>query len=321
MSASKYIIPLFASLLGYGLAAKSSAGCQSFHEVEVKKTYNVTLAERQYLLWFPGNYEPTEPAPLILSYHGGSRTAEEQYQLDLLTTTYFNTDYIVVYPSGINETWQGVPGVTTDDIGFTSSILDELEARYCIDTDRIFATGKSQGGGFVGVLACDEALSRRIAAFSPVSGAFYISDYGDVCDPETVSVEPCNPGRDDIPILNFHGKADKTIKYDGGTRRGACLPAIPHWVQTWAERDGLGLDNETSNLPLAAEDSTAVRYEFGNGTARGLVTHVMDGKNIGHDWPSTQANSDNLESGHHLASFNASSLIIDFFNAHPLSRG
>lgn len=60
------------------------------------------------------------------------------------------------------ETWQGVPGVETDDLGFTSDILNDVQAQYCIDTDRIFATGKSQGGGFVGVLACDEDLSKRI---------------------------------------------------------------------------------------------------------------------------------------------------------------
>lgn len=165
----------------------------------------------------------------------------------------------------------------TDDVGFTSSILDEVEARYCIDTDRIYATGKSQGGGFVGVLACDEEMSTRIAAFSPVSGAFYVSDYGDVCDPETVPIEPCSPGRSDIPILDFHGLDDETINYYGGKRKGGCLPTIPHWVQTWAEQDGLGLHNETSNVPGADENSTAVRYEFGNGTAKGLVTHIMDG--------------------------------------------
>lgn len=62
----------------------------------------------------------------------------------------------------LQERWQGVPGVETDDLGFTTGILDDLEAQYCIDTDRIFATGKSDGAGFVGVLACDEELSSRI---------------------------------------------------------------------------------------------------------------------------------------------------------------
>lgn len=176
----------------------------------------------------------------------------------------------------LQKTWEGVPDVETDDVGFTSSILDELEAQYCIDTDRVYATGKSQGGGLVGVLACDEDMSQRIAAFAPVSGAYYVSDFGDTCEPETVPLE-CFPGRDNVPVLVFHGLADDTIAYYGGPRRGGCLPSIPYWTRTWAERDDLGTENETSAVPGALDGSSAVRYEFGEGGQKGLVTHIMDG--------------------------------------------
>jgi poly(3-hydroxybutyrate) depolymerase len=130
----------------------------------------------------------------------------------------------------------------------------------------------------VGVLACDGSMSQRIAAFAPVSGAFYITESGKACKPETMELRPCSPGRADVPVLAFHGLADDTIPYEGGPRKGECLPAIPHWVQAWAERDGLGTGNETSAVPGAAEGSSAVRYEFGGaGSQKGLVTHVMDG--------------------------------------------
>ncbi|POS72377.1 hypothetical protein DHEL01_v209228 [Diaporthe helianthi] len=309
---------LGASLLGQHAAARPSEGCETDHVVKVEQTFNVQVGDRRYLLWFPANYQPSTPAPVVLSYHGGTRIAEEQQRLDLLSTAYFNQDYIVVYPNGVNFTWEGVPGVETDDVDFTNSILDELEAQYCIDTERVFATGKSQGGGLVGVLACDEDMSRRIAAFAPVSGAYYVSEFGDVCEPETVPIEPCSPGRDDVPVLVFHGLADGTIAYYGGPRRGACLPSIPYWTRTWAERNGLGAENKTSAVPGALEGSSAVRYEFGEGSQEGLVTHIMDGTDIGHDWPSTAPNSDNSQEGRHPASFNASELILDFFAAHPL---
>lgn len=39
---------------------------------------------------------------LELLYSGGSRTAERQQALDLLSTSYFNKDYIVVYPNGLD---------------------------------------------------------------------------------------------------------------------------------------------------------------------------------------------------------------------------
>lgn len=173
-------------------------------------------------------------------------------------------------------TWQGTPNVTTNDVAFTSAILDELEGQYCVDTNRIYATGKSQGGGLVNVLACDPESSKRIAAFSPVSGAFYQTDFGPVCDATTVGI-PCNPGRSRIPILDFHGLVDDTIAYYGGSRRGGCLPTIPHYCQIWADQDGLPGMNVTSSVPGAPPNSTAVRYEWGSGSEQGLVTHIMDG--------------------------------------------
>lgn len=169
-----------------------------------------------------------------------------------------------------------MPGVTTDDVAFTSDILDKVEAEYCIDTQRIFGTGKSQGGNMVDILACHNAMSKRVAAYAPVSGSFYVKDFGDVCRPDTVNTGPCDPGRKNIPIISFHGKADATISYYGGDRRGACLPSIPHWAQVWAERDGLGADNTTSRL-AGADNNDAVVYRWGAGDAKGMVTHVMDG--------------------------------------------
>jgi poly(3-hydroxybutyrate) depolymerase len=58
-------------------------------------------------------------------------------------------------------------------VAFTMEMLDHFEERYCIDSSRVYAAGKSNGGGFTNLLACDAAASKRIAAFAPVSGAYY----------------------------------------------------------------------------------------------------------------------------------------------------
>lgn len=118
-----------------------------------------------------------------------------------------------------------------------------------------------------------------------MSGAFYVANATDnTCDPETIPYNPdiepakdCTPGRAKIPMLEFHGQADHTIAYAGGVRRQACLPSIPHWIQTWAERDGLGSTNVSSGVAGASEGSTAIRYDFGQGDDEGLVAHIMDG--------------------------------------------
>ncbi|OKL60968.1 hypothetical protein UA08_03692 [Talaromyces atroroseus] len=270
---------------------------------------NITIissgSERSYLVFVPPHYSPCVAKPIIFSYHGGDRTAEDQLKLDQLTNPEFNKNAFVVYPQGINDKWQGVPNITTNDTQFTADILRDVESRYCIDSSRIWATGKSDGAGFCNILACDPILSTRFAAFAPVSGAYYVDALP--CDPTTV-VSPCFPGRRNIPFLAFHGGNDTTIAFAGGERKNECLPSIPHFIREWAERDGLGSHNITE--PLADD---AVIYSFGGGSVQLVYDSVM-----GHDWPSTILNADNSAAGHHPASFNASRMIIDFFESHSL---
>lgn len=211
-----------------------------------------------------------------------------------------------------HTTWEGAPGSESNDISFTHDVLDLVSTDLCVDPKRIYATGKSQGGGFVGRLACDSGLSTRIAAFAPVSGAYYIKEINkeEDCHPETVVV-PCKPGRKDIPIKAFHGGADKTIKYLGDFRSGACLPAVSNWAKQWAARDGL---SETPVNSTIADSDNGVTMSYGG--ENGLVTLVYDGDDIGHVWPSKAENLDNK--GVNLAAFNASRVIMDFFKGHKL---
>lgn len=69
-------------------------------------TYNVSIAsgdlDRSYLINIPPRYYSGKAAPVILSYHGGTRNATEQLQLDQFTNPEFNDFAITVYPQGIN---------------------------------------------------------------------------------------------------------------------------------------------------------------------------------------------------------------------------
>ncbi|KAM3087054.1 hypothetical protein ACMFMG_001164 [Clarireedia jacksonii] len=265
---------------------------------------------RSYLLVIPPLYTAQASTPVIFSFHGGNRNASEQLELDQLTSTFFNNNSIVVYPQGINKKWEGDPEQTQNDTQFVTDIMTSLESTYCIDSNRIYATGKSDGGGFCNTLACHPVLSTKIAAFAPVSGAFYIDVQP--CTPSSVPI-PCTPGRSKIPMLEFHGGEDETIHYSGQRNRSnECLPTIPHWVREWAERDGLGLKNVTTELT----NDTLV-YTYGTGNETGLVTHVFD-SSIGHDWPSTELNDDFRRNGDGPATFNATSIILEWFQQYVL---
>ncbi|KAK7755032.1 hypothetical protein SLS62_002846 [Diatrype stigma] len=289
---------------------------------------------RPYMLWVPPSYDATgnTPTPLIVSMHGAGRTAWWQSELDRLSDAGaeygFNTDHAVVYVQSTGSTeddrfWEGYPGLSsaTDDVAYVLAVLDEVAGdRLCVDLARVYASGKSQGGGFSGqVLACDPRSASRFAAFAAVSGAYYVPPDvvgDDVCaDPATVALRPCEPQRDRIPLLAFHGGNDTTIFYDGGERRGYCLPAVQHWVAGWVGRDGL--DAEPAEVRNLSSQATVSVYAKGDDD-RGLVTFIYDGDHVNHDWPATFPNSDNIEHGSGPASFNASSIIMDFFRNYTL---
>jgi len=59
------------------------------------------------------------------------------------------------------------PADGEEDLVFTGALLDALEASYCVDTERIFATGHSWGGDMAAVVAC--FLGERITAAAPVA--------------------------------------------------------------------------------------------------------------------------------------------------------
>lgn len=209
----------------------------------------------------------------------------------------------------MQNTWEGVPKISTNDIQFTADVLNEVQSQYCIDPLRTYATGKSDGAGFCNLLACDPNLSTKFAAFAPVSGAYYVDSLP--CVPQTVDL-PCFPGRSLIPLLAFHGGNDTTIPYSGEERKGECLPSIPHFIQQWASREHLGTNNVTT--PVAAN---TIKYSYGFGLQSGQVELYYEA-DIGHDWPSTAPNADNQAKGHHVASYDATPIIMDFFQKHIL---
>ncbi|KAI0107090.1 Alpha/Beta hydrolase protein [Nemania sp. FL0031] len=306
-----------------------ASGCgKKAADVRLNRRITASLPSgRPYLFWVPPNYDPRKPTPLILSFHGATKTPDAQADLDLLTTPFFNTDHIVVYPSsgeyGANKGryWQGAPQVpaNVDDVGVVLDILDAMEARLCIDRARVYATGKSQGGLMTNNLACDPRSAARIAAFAPVSGSYYVNVTGPACDPLTLEFE-CHPQRAHVPLLIFHGGADQTINYTGGARSGECVPYIPHFVDAWAARDGVGGGSGSARRegPLPGAGDNATLYRYGDGPLEDLVEFVYDGDHVNHQWPATIVNADSIEYDSAPATFNASELIMGFFGRYNL---
>jgi polyhydroxybutyrate depolymerase len=158
-----------------------------------------------------------------------------------------------------------------DDVGFVKSLLDELEETLCLDLDRVFATGISNGGMFVHRLGCD--LPDRFAAVAPVAGTLA---RGLGCAPSTARP---------IALMNIFGTADTLVPADGSPGVDGFLYAPSTEVtKAWAAAEGCAA--ERSPYATLAEGVRGFRCAEQGGCASGaeVVDCSWEG---GHDWPRT----------------------------------
>ena len=106
-----------------------------------------------------------------------------------------------------------------EDLQYVQDVLADLNSTMCVDPNRIYATGHSNGGGFVDTIACSP-VSEYFAAFASASGSFYT---------QNSPGNECKPARLPVPMLEFHGGDDTSVGYTGGQGQGGLLPAIPDW--------------------------------------------------------------------------------------------
>lgn len=253
--------------------------------------------ERTYRVNIPRDYDFTSPQPLVLGFHGrGSDGAEFQNYTGLPTLP-----AITVFPDGIAEdgkrAWQGAPYASeADDVRFVADLLDSIESEYCIDLDRVFATGKSNGGGMVSVLACQ--LRDRFSAFATVAGAYYPQSFAG-CDYS----EP-------TPMLAIHGTGDATMHYEGGERQGETYPAVRTWLEPWTEAAGCA---GSKDRKVGKKGEKVVRTQWQN-CQDGADVELYSVTDGGHVWPGETMYSGG---GYVTEHFSATETIWTFFESHP----
>ena len=306
MSADRrWVLAAVVSLVAVPLAA-SLVWAVSYH-VANRSNHTMVVAgqEREYLLYVPPRYDPARPTPLVISLHGAGLWGAAQQKISRWNHVADSAGFLVVYPSGARgsglRVWAvGEDSLTPDD-RFIAALIDTLAAHYTIDRARIYANGLSNGGGMAAELAC--RLPDRIAAVGMVGAAL------------TVSSNWC-PDRWPVPAIWFHGTADAAAPYRGGTSWVATtrpFPSIPTFVATWARGNHCG---DTPEDSAVAADITRRTYTQCAGDATVVLYTIRGG---GHTWPGggplsvAWVGSTNRE-------IDASSLMWDFFQRHPLRR-
>lgn len=258
---------------------------------------------REYLLHVPDRYDPATPTPLVVSLHGGALWGAAQRDISRWNEVADREGLIVVYPTGTDvggvRGWHvgEDPGLATD-VRFIADLIDTLQAAYHIDPARVYADGLSNGGGMAFVLSC--TLAHRIAAVGMVAAAL------------TVPWEWC-PDRRPVPLIAFHGTADRIVPYEGGSTwvSPGTFPNVPAWAARWARRNRCA---PTPADSAVAPDVTRRAYTACADDAAVMLYTVVEG---GHTWPGGGPVPEWF-AGPTSTSVDATERIWAFFREHPL---
>lgn len=168
------------------------------------RTIAVGGVTRRYDLFVP-EAAKTEALPVVFVFHGdGGGTLRPWFPIEQVS----EGRAIVVYPYGFSA-WNLEKEAGNADYAFIEALRASIAGGYCVDRDRFFAFGLSNGAFFVNMLGCyrGPTLFRGIATNA---GGLYPPD-GAAGHYDSTGAFVCpNPP---VASLVMHGKQDTVVSY------------------------------------------------------------------------------------------------------------
>jgi polyhydroxybutyrate depolymerase len=258
---------------------------------------------------------------LLLVFHGGGGNPGQVLKSSDIRERAEREGWILVAPAGSGRmgnllTWNVGFGfgyaltAKVDDVGFVRRLLDELQATYRIDPDRIYATGISNGG-----ILCHQlvgALSDRIAAIAPI-----VASAGGRLQGAADWIRPPSP-RHPVAVVAFNGALDLSIPLSGGLQQRSWAEPVEVWsaresVDFWVRANGCRPEPEVERNIAARFERW--RFTGGRGGSEVVQYVLLD---QGHAWPGGERGYRRGDEPARLVSANA--LMIEFFRQHPKKR-
>lgn len=267
--------------------------------------------------------------PVVLAFHGVMMNAETMAEMTDLHLLGFRNGFIVVYLDGDGHgrfrTWNSggrsgrLERIAEDDVGFVRLVLRGLEADYPIDSNRIHATGFSNGGMMCYRLAVE--MPEVIASIAPVAGTLAVPLRSDGC-PESAGGQ-----KRAVPSLHIHGTEDKFVPWTGPnarTPKNLDFCSVPQTVQAWVRHhsnvSGLQIGCESGPFLDRCADGTRIDsqiFRLVSGDEQDVVAiELVRVAGGGHTWPGGK-NREWLV-GTTSREFSANERMWEFFQRHPL---
>ncbi|MDD3765323.1 MAG: hypothetical protein PHP86_18665 [Nevskiales bacterium] len=164
-----------------------------------------------YVLVTPRNYQPTRMHPLLLVYAPAGFGPDLSERYAGLTRLATSAGFLVAYAGSLPLGLEAVRKL--------SGVADAVVARWCVDPERIYATGHSDGGTVSMALATLPEYRGKVRSVAVSGVGWKGEDFGD---------QECPPP---FPILISHGAND--THFPGFGRQAA---------QWWAACNGCAPD-------------------------------------------------------------------------------
>jgi predicted peptidase len=228
MKNSFFIFLLFFSIPIFG---QNDSLRQSPHNLNKEVTVNIKL---NYLLYLPPKYDDNDKKwPLVLFLHGAGERGDDLNLVKrngppMLIEKGTNFPFILVSPQcPLGQRWDALE---------LSTLLDDVEGNYHVDTNRIYVTGLSMGGE--GTWKIILAEPNRFAAAAPVCGRTG-SSYLDACKLKNLPIWVFHGAMDDVVSIEESVRMVKALENCGNDVRFTVYPKANHnsWTETYNNQE------------------------------------------------------------------------------------
>ena len=202
---------------------------------------------------------PKPPVGLVLAFHGAGGTGDGFAGGTGFSNAADRYGFAVLYPSAAaHQFWSLNDKMGTTDLDNLRALLPQAFALAC--TDRVFATGVSNGGGFAARVGCE---LDDVVAIAPVAGGYR-------------ALDRC-PSTARASVLEVHGTADHVVPYRG--KKPDYAGSVPRYLAGWAKRDGC------TGKPTSRRETKVVTHLRYPRCANGLAVEHLRLANVDHGWP------------------------------------